>query len=127
MICRNCGTDCPEGAMNCVTCGAPLYVEQQQYYAQQPMQQPTGVPGKGLGVAGMVLGIISLVFICFVPYVALICAIVGLILSIVGMAKAKGAGMKNGMAVAGLVCSIISLALTVLSITILAAFFASLF
>lgn len=125
MICRNCGTDCPEGAMNCVNCGAPLYAEQ-QYYAQPVEQQPTGVPGKGLGIAGMVLGIVALVFLCINADVSLVCAIVGLILSIVGMSKAKKAGVKNGMAVAGLVCSIVALALTILAITILAAFIASL-
>lgn len=124
MICRNCGTDCPDGAMNCVTCGAPLYAEQ-QYYAQ-PAPQNTKNPGKGLGIAGMVLGIISLVLICTAAEAAIVCAIVGLILSACGMGMSKKAGKSNGMGVAGLVCSIISLALAILAISVLAAFIAEL-
>ena len=79
---------------------------------QAPVQKPV-VPGKGLGIAGMVLGIVSLVLWCYV-YIGIPCAIVGVILSIIGMKKAKDVGMKNGMAVAGLVCSIIALAILVI-------------
>jgi hypothetical protein len=49
-------------------------------------------------------------------YIALPCAIVGLILSICSKSKAKKAGMKNGFAVAGIVTSAIGLGLGVLYI-----------
>lgn len=62
-------------------------------------------PGKGLAIASMVLGIVSLVLCLIVMYLpALICAIVGLILGI--MAKKK---IKSKMATAGFVCSLIGL------------------
>jgi hypothetical protein len=89
-------------------------------YNQYPQYPP---PGYGSGyqqprqtngecVAGMVLGIISLVF-SFIPFVGLI-GVIGLILSIVGMRKARSLGRNGyGMGVAGLVCSIIALVPTV--------------
>ena len=73
------------------------------------------LPGKGQGIAGMVLGIVSLVMMCTF-YIALPCAIVGLILSISSKSKAKKAGMKNGFAVEGIVTSAIGLGLGVLYI-----------
>ncbi len=78
--------------------GAPTYV----------VVPATPVPGKGLGIAGMILGIISLLSLCFFP-IAVLFAIIGIILSIVGVAKAKGAGKGNGCGVAGIVCSAITL------------------
>ena len=60
----------------------------------------------------MVLGLISLVFVCF-SYVGVPLGIIAIVLGGVGIFKAKKAGMKNGMAVAGLVCSIISVAINV--------------
>lgn len=82
--------------------------------------QPASVPGKGLGITGMVLGIISLVLFCIL-YISIPCSIVGAILSGVALKKAKDAGMKNGMAVAGLVCSLIALGICVISWVLAAA------
>lgn len=67
----------------------------------------------GLAVASMVLGIVSLVFACCIPYVPVIAAIVGLILGIVSLKKNAGG---KGMAIAGVVCSIIALIPAVLII-----------
>jgi hypothetical protein len=65
--------------------------------------------GKGLGVAGMVLSIVA-VIISFIPFVgvfAVIFGIIGIILSVVSLIQANKVGAEKGMAVAGLVCSII--------------------
>lgn len=147
MFCPNCGTQNADNATFCAGCGTklnadqqapaqqPVYeapVQPQQPVYQQPVyqapqqpvyQQPITVPGKGLGVAGMVLGIISLVFCCCTLYISVPCAVIGLILSAVGMSKAKKAGMKNGCAVAGIVCSCIALALTILVYVLAATIF----
>ncbi len=129
MVCNNCGNQNVDNANNCAFCGAPLNAQQaapqaapqqppmgqpmyQQPMYQQPVQAPS-VPGKGLGIAGMVLGIVSLALWCFI-YLAIPCAIIGLILSAIGMKKAKDVGMKNGMAVAGIVCSAIALGILVI-------------
>ncbi len=53
-------------------------------------------PGKGLGIASLILGIFGL-------------GLIGLILGIIGHNKSKKAGMKNGVAVAGIIVSIISI------------------
>lgn len=104
----------------------PVYQQSayQQTYQQPVYQQPVTVPGKGLGIAGMVLGIIALLFTCCSEYISIPCAVIGLILSIVGLSKAKKAGMKNGCAVAGITCTCISLVITtlllVLAYTVLA-------
>ncbi len=78
----------------------------------QPMQpvQPVPQEGKGLSVASMVLGIVSLACFC-VWYISIPAAIIGLILGIVAK---KGNKPGSGMALAGIIMSIIGLVLTVL-------------
>lgn len=66
-------------------------------------------PGKGMSVAGLVLGIISLVLF-WVPLfntLALILGIVGIILSAKGKKKSAAVGAPTGVGTAGLVLSII--------------------
>lgn len=72
--------------------------------------QPEG--GKGLAIASMVLGIVSIIMLCCTYWISIPCAIVGLVLGIVNNKK----NGKNGMATAGIVCSIISIVLAVLLI-----------
>ena len=95
---------------------APVQPQQPVYVAPQapvnPYAQPV-VPGKGLGVASMVLGIVSLVLFC-IWYLAIPCAIIGAALGGVAQSKAKAAGVKNGMAVAGITCSCIALGVAIL-------------
>ena len=82
-----------------------------------PMQQ--GPKNSGKAIAGMVLGIISLL-ICYIPYFGIIPSIVGLILSILGRKDVTNKPQEykgNGMAMAGLICSILAL-ITSLIITI---------
>lgn len=62
--------------------------------------------GAGFGIASMVLGIIALVMGCCFPYVSIPCAAIGLILAAVSLGGHKDG---KGMAIAGLVCSIIAL------------------
>lgn len=62
--------------------------------------------GAGFGIASMVLGIIALVTSCCFYYVSIPCAVIGVILAAVALGGHKDG---KGMAIAGLVCSIISL------------------
>ena len=72
-------------------------------------------PTSGECVAGMVLGIVALVF-SFIPFVGFV-GIIGLILSVVGMRRARNENRAGyGMGVAGLVCSIIALVPAVLTL-----------
>lgn len=81
----------------------------------EPDQQV--VEKKGFAIASLVLGIVAIVSGC-AWYVAIPCAIVGLILGIMAN-KVK----KTGMATAGIVLSIIALVLAVLVIAGLGALF----
>ena len=121
--CKNCGSLNNDGVLYCASCGAPMQTAQPQQpiYPVNNYQQPVpqSVPGKGLGITSMVLGIIGLVLFCF-WFISLPCAIVGIILGCISISQAKEAGMKNGMATAGIVCSAIAIVLVIL-ILILAA------
>ena len=91
--------------------GQPMMnqVPQGQYNYGQPQKQPK----QGLAIAGMVLGIVGLAFSLLsmgtLGIVGIICALVGVILS--GVARA--AGNTGGIAMAGLVTSIICLGLSI--------------
>ena len=63
-----------------------------------------------MGIASLILGILSLL-ICWIPcvnYFAFIPAIIGVILGIVDIVKKNKSGDKKGLAIAGLVLSIIA-------------------
>jgi len=76
--------------------------------------QPGSFPGKGLSTASLVLGICSLVF----AGGGLALPIVGLILGIMGKKKAMEVGAPSGTATAGIILSIIGLAVAVLTVFI---------
>ena len=124
MVCNNCGTPNPADVRFCSNCGADLQAQsapvysapaQNQSYnaASQPANYyqitpvnntPEDDPGKGLAIAGMILGIVS--FLCF-P------AVTGT-LGIIFGAVAKSKGSTSGMATAGIVCGAIGIGLWLL-------------
>ena len=84
----------------------------QMPYPPQPGMGYGQRPGNGLAVAGMVLGILGLLFF-WIPFLNIIVNGVGLALSSAGLSRAgKIGGAGKGMAVAGLVCSLIGLMLS---------------
>ena len=132
MFCTKCGAKNPDNSSFCSVCGNQLSStittteEQKKENSQVPQQinlivpqQPapastsTSVPGMGLGIAGMVLGICSILFFCL-TWIDVIIGIVGLVLSAVSYSMAKKAGKKNGMAVAGIACSLIGITIALL-------------
>ena len=75
-----------------------------------------------MAVAGLVLGIVGIVF-TFIPginLIGIIAAIIGIILSAIAMKQQE----KKGMAVAGLVLSIIALVICVIAVLIVGMLFA---
>ena len=108
----------------------PVY---QQPVYQQPVYQPVvngaprSNPGKGMGIAALIMGIVSCCFF-WIPYFNIIClmmSIAGMILSIIGLKKSKSAGASAGISVAGLVLSIIGLVLSSISCLVLLGLFAA--
>ena len=90
-----------------------------QSYAAVPapaVQKPTN----SMGIAGMVIGILSYCF-CWVPVLGLILGLIGVILSGVGMSRKERCRL-NGFAIAGLILSIIAMVLgLIMTIILLAA------
>ncbi|GAB1509290.1 DUF4190 domain-containing protein [Actinophytocola sp. KF-1] len=90
-------------------------------YAPNPPQQPVGKPSNGLGTAGFVVGLIGLVF-SFIPLIGVVAwplVILGIIFSAIGISKAaKGRATNKGLAIAGLVVSIVGLVICVLWVAV---------
>ena len=64
----------------------------------------------GMAVAALVLGIVAIVFAFIFPYVGDAAGIVGIVLAV--KARPHAVPGKTGMVTAGLVCSIVGLALS---------------
>ena len=76
-----------------------------------PAQPPHA---SGLGIAGMVLGIVGVVCSvsgCFF-WLGIILGIIGVVLSAIGMKKSPQG--KKGMAIAGVVCSVIAIIVAII-------------
>lgn len=89
------------------------------------MEQATSsTKGKGLGLAGMIIGIIVLIW-AIIPIVgatALWVAIVGLIISVIGFFVAKsGNNSKKGMIITGIILNLAALGLALYWISAIAA------
>lgn len=87
-------------------CPAPAY--QQQYYGYYT-HSSGNIPGYGLSIAGMILGICSLI-------TSMPLSVLGLIFSIIGVVQAKKANMKNGIAVAGIIINAVVLTIHIIAI-----------
>ncbi|MFC4855752.1 MmpS family transport accessory protein [Actinophytocola glycyrrhizae] len=90
-------------------------------YAPNPPQQPVTRPSNGLGTSGFVLGVIGLVF-SFIPLIGVVAwplVILGIIFSAVGIGKAtNGRATNKGLAIAGLVVSVVGLVVCVLWVAV---------
>lgn len=145
MFCPNCGANQADGARFCQNCGAPMI-----YSAGVQAPQPTyvavrqKVPGRGMGIAAIVLGIVG-VFYGFVMAIAasalsdidrvasnmrpnvdvrvssafVVPIIMLASLSIMALAFGSSAvkkGYKNGISTSGIVLGIIGIALYVIAL-----------
>ena len=141
-FCNNCGTQVDEVSRFCVNCGQPLnnqpnYTQPQQNYRYPPYQPPQynpyarpirpKTPGKGIGIAAMIMGIASLVY--GVLYLLIIAAGAGMgemlpaiillaptsILAICFANSSLKQGFQSGISRAGLITGIIALVCYVLA------------
>ena len=77
-------------------------MEQMDQQYTEHYEQPLPQPKNGMAIAALVIGIVTILFLAYVPVLGVILGVVGIILAIV--ARKSGVG---GMAIAGLICSII--------------------
>lgn len=63
-------------------------------------------------IISLIVGILSILLACCYPYVGVVLAIVGIVLAVVSKKK----NGKSGLATAGLICSIVGVALTIIMI-----------
>lgn len=123
MNCKNCGNEIPEGARVCVNCG----VAAQEEAVVTPAAESKNAPGKILSIVSLVLGVLSILSNCccsfllgmFAPIVAVPFSIAGLVTGFIGMKQAKDAGEKNGMAIAGLICSVVGVIVSILFVILM--------
>lgn len=83
--------------------------------------EPKGNKPVGMSVASMVLGICSIIFICIIPYLPLLTGIIGIVLAAISLKNEMGG---KGMAIAGLVLSIIAVVIYAIILIFGAAFLA---
>lgn len=131
MNCESCGGNLQPGDEFCQSCGAKVEAKKETvetvekvapatetvYTAEAPTSQimepakKTAAPvadKPGFAIAGLVLGIITLVAWLLMPLIGYITGIVGIILSVKGMKSSR-----KSMAIAGLVMCIVGLVITV--------------
>jgi len=106
-FCTNCGSPLGEDDVICTNCGNKLgnteQVNAQPVYQNAPKEQKNG-----MAIAGFVVSLIS--FICCGSF-----ALIGLILSIVGLVNSKKMnGEGKGLAIAGIILSSIGIVLSIL-------------
>ena len=118
MFCTNCGSQLDDRAVICPHCGCATenyYKTNQhaQYSSQVPPVSPVAPmpvhvqskPVNGFAIAALVLGIAGLWFGMFFGIVP----IIGLIFSIIGMSQASKTNSGRGLAIGGLVTSIVGI------------------
>ena len=100
MFCKICGCEIPEGSNFCPRCGSDTKTT--EFVAQEQPAPAQKFSGKA--IAGFILSLIG-IFISAIP-----CGIVGTILSALGMKETTSKNKKGrGLAIAGLVVSIIDI------------------
>jgi hypothetical protein len=97
----------------------PAYTPYQSYGYPYPMMPgPQPEPPKGFAITGMVLGIVGLCTSLF--YIGGVIGIVGLIFSIIALRAARrGQSGGKGMAIAGLVTSIVAIVVNAIEIVLI--------
>jgi hypothetical protein len=86
-----------------------------------PPEYQVEQPRNGLGVAGFVLGLVGLLF-SFIPFVGVIAwplVILGLVFSVIGYSRGrKGRATNKGLAMAGIVLSVLGLLVCILYVAV---------
>ena len=136
MFCNKCGNNCPDGAVFCTNCGAPVNTQPVQPtftettevspVSQQPIYQQaaqpenvseSSIPGYGLGLASFIVGLASLIT------GSIIGGIIGLILANNAKKEAAAVGKTLKYANTGKKLSIAAIIVTAILIVLLIIFY----
>ena len=120
-FCTNCGAFVPDDSKFCENCGAPVAAPEQNdepvrveaevtYQPSENTYQPvedaytpapaeTASPSKGFGIAALVLGILSIVFLCLswhpvFALIDLVLSIFAIVLGAVGIRRSRDRGSR---------------------------------
>ena len=105
--CANCGTELAPGAVVCSKCGMAVGVQIVSNGACRQPNQASGQYGT-MSILGMIFGIVSVVLMCVGG------AVMGIPAIICSAIAIKNQEQGRGMAVAGLITGIISVAITLI-------------
>lgn len=109
-FCSKCGAELNDQAVFCDRCGTPVsQTENSAPVGQNPTPVPAAKTNSGLSVAALVLSILG--FLTGFLGIGMILDVIAIVLAIVVLVKARKKPLKKGMAIAGLLVSIISLVL----------------
>ena len=118
MFCKNCGKEIDDNAAVCPNCGVPTpNMAAQQPAAPAPAPVEEKKKTNVFAIVGFVLSLVAGIFSFINDYVYWIAVVAAFVLSILGIvwANKKNANLK-GLAIAGLVLSILALFFWVLLI-----------
>lgn len=118
MYCRKCGREIPDDSVMCGYCGTPTNPDNPYTYGGTPQNMDEGA--NGLGIASMILGIVAILLACCAggKWLTFLVAAAGLILGIIALQKPKY-GSSRGMALAGVICSVVALLMKIIVIILL--------
>lgn len=120
-FCTNCGTKLEDNVKFCTSCGNEVNSEGVANNNSQPVNNTTNVvvnnseqKQNGLAIAGFVVSLVSTIVCCGSFN------LIGLILSIIGLVKAKDYnGNGKGMAIAGIVICAVVMVLSIILYVVL--------
>ncbi|MEL7975771.1 DUF4190 domain-containing protein [Isoptericola sp. F-RaC21] len=100
--------------------GGPGYPQQPMYAQPGMMPQPIPRRGNAMAITGFVIAVVALL-LCFIPIInnfAFFLALVGLVFGIIGLVKTRKGAAHKGIAIAGVILSVLSGAGVLVSQTI---------
>ena len=113
MFCKNCGTQMNDNAAFCPNCGAAANGQPAQPAQPQTQNNPVAQEGNSIAIVGFVFSFLI--------------AIVGLICSIIGYNNAKKGAPYKGLALAGIIISIVSMVTALIMTIVIYSYYASWF
>lgn len=112
MKCTICGAELAENATFCEKCGAIIdnSANEQEVVASESVVDAAQDPGKGLGIASLICGILSLVGFGCLP------GVIGVILGFISKKKSAAVGLEAAKPTKiGIILSIIGIVLGILA------------